>query len=372
MLDKKLVRRNFDISFNELYDMYNDGELIIRPEFQRLFRWSLTQQSLFIESLLLDMPIPPIYVDEQEDGSYVLVDGLQRISSYLNFRGLSLSNSDDEFVQREEVSEEDDIFDDDIFAPTVQPSFALSGCEIIDDLNGKSYNDLSIEEKRQLKRTFIRVEVLTKDNPKEIKYHMFKRLNSGGALLSKQELRNSNIRMVSEKFIDFINELARNEDFVSITSNMTKSEKQQMKRSETVLRYFLFKNKFINDDPYVKMNYLDDELTEYLEDVSSERIDFDYLAEQENFISLVQYLNSKFSSEIFNNIGRNGRSAKKFIQYNFDGFMQYFSEPTKRREDIMIEQINDIKQSNEYRMYRTGGLENSRKRVEVIENKLNG
>ena len=86
--EKKLHRRNFDISFNELYDMYLDGELIIQPEFQRLFRWSEKQQSLFIESLILDMPIPPIYVDEQQDGSYVLVDGLQRISTYLNFRGV--------------------------------------------------------------------------------------------------------------------------------------------------------------------------------------------------------------------------------------------------------------------------------------------
>lgn len=77
----KTVRtRSLDLSFNELLDMYKDGELIIDPEYQRLFRWSEVQQSRFIESLLLEMPIPPIFVVEQEEGKYELIDGLQRVS----------------------------------------------------------------------------------------------------------------------------------------------------------------------------------------------------------------------------------------------------------------------------------------------------
>lgn len=365
MTQSKLVRRNFDISFNELYDMYNDGELVIKPEFQRLFRWSLTQQSLFIESLLLDMPIPPIYVDEQEDGRYVLVDGLQRISSYLNFRGITLDSPELTAIE----SEEDDC---EIDFERVEPGFQLSGCEIIDNLNGKKFEQLSIEEKRQLKRTFIRVEVLTKENPKEIKYHMFKRLNSGGALLSKQELRNSNIRMIDEKFINFINELATSEDFVELTRYMTESDKQQMKRAEIVLRFFLFKNKFINDNPDVRMGFLDDELTAYLEEVSSQKVPFEYETEKENFLSLISYLKNQFGSEIFSGISKNNTISKRFVQYNYDGFMQYFSKESNRDFSITLDKINEIKNSDEYKQYRTGGLENSRKRVEVIAGKLNG
>ncbi|MCK1236179.1 DUF262 domain-containing protein [Streptococcus uberis] len=369
MTNSKLIRRNFDISFNELYDMYNEDELIIRPEFQRLFRWSLTQQSLFMESLLLDMPIPPIYVDEQEDGSYVLVDGLQRISSYLNFRGLTLNTCDDEddYEPTEQIE-----LDLDIDFEKVKPGFALSGCEILPDINGKSYNQLSIEQKRQLKRSFIRVEVLTKENPKEIKYHMFKRLNSGGALLSKQELRNSNIRMIDAKFIDFINELAKNPDFICLTKYMTESERKQMKRSETVLRYFLFKNKYLSDGQNIKNSYLDDDLTTYLEEVSTNSVDFNYDLEKQNFIDLVKYLNDNFKSNIFSSVTQAGNLSKRFIQYNFDGFMQYFSKAENRKENISIEKINEIKNSTEYQQYRTGGLENSRKRIEVIESVLNG
>jgi hypothetical protein len=83
-----LVRtKSLDISFNELLDMYRDEELIIDPAYQRLFRWSEGAQSRFIESLVLEMPVPPIFLIERQDNVYELIDGLQRISSYLHFRG---------------------------------------------------------------------------------------------------------------------------------------------------------------------------------------------------------------------------------------------------------------------------------------------
>src|SRR2546426_817865 len=84
---EKIRSRPLDLSFNELLDMHKNKELIIDPEYQRLFRWSEGKQSRFIETLLLEMPIPPIYVIEIEDSIYELIDGLQRISSYLHFRG---------------------------------------------------------------------------------------------------------------------------------------------------------------------------------------------------------------------------------------------------------------------------------------------
>lgn len=73
-----------DISFNELLDMAENKELNIAPDYQRLFRWTEGQRSRFIESLLLEMPVPPIFVIEEEDGKYQLIDGLQRFSSDLH------------------------------------------------------------------------------------------------------------------------------------------------------------------------------------------------------------------------------------------------------------------------------------------------
>src|SRR6185436_18131401 len=84
---KKVHTNSLDLSFNELLDMKSAGELDISPDYQRLFQWSEGARSRFIESLLLEMPVPPIYVVEEEDGRYLLIDGLQRISSYLHMRG---------------------------------------------------------------------------------------------------------------------------------------------------------------------------------------------------------------------------------------------------------------------------------------------
>ena len=113
----KIRTKSLDVSFNELYDMYSDGELAISPDYQRLFRWDEEKQSRFIESLILEMPVPPIFVIETENGVYELIDGLQRVSSYLHFRS-------------EKLGEEK------------RKPLILTGCDIVEELNGLSYDNL--------------------------------------------------------------------------------------------------------------------------------------------------------------------------------------------------------------------------------------
>ena len=81
----KVRVRELDISFGELISLHEEKELIISPDYQRLFRWSDQQQSRLIESILVGLPIPPIFVVENQDGALELVDGLQRISTILRF-----------------------------------------------------------------------------------------------------------------------------------------------------------------------------------------------------------------------------------------------------------------------------------------------
>ena len=73
-----------DVSFGEIMSMYERREIIIKPAFQRYFRWDLDQKTRFMESILLGIPIPPIFVAEDGDGVWELVDGLQRISTVLS------------------------------------------------------------------------------------------------------------------------------------------------------------------------------------------------------------------------------------------------------------------------------------------------
>ena len=84
---KEIRADRMDMSFGEIMNMYDEGELIISPEFQRAFRWGRDKQTKFIESLILGIPIPPIFVAETKGNVWELVDGLQRISTVLSFFG---------------------------------------------------------------------------------------------------------------------------------------------------------------------------------------------------------------------------------------------------------------------------------------------
>src|SRR6266704_2901469 len=120
---KNVHTQSLDISFNELTDMVEHGELDIRPDYQRLFQWTEGARSRFIESLLLEMPVPPIYVVEEEDNKYLLIDGLQRISSYLHLRGkLNAPQLDPPVVEGQKLR--------------------LTDCDIVRELNDKTFDDL--------------------------------------------------------------------------------------------------------------------------------------------------------------------------------------------------------------------------------------
>ena len=140
--------RQLDISFNELADMYQSGELIVQPEYQRLFRWTEGAQSRFIETLILELPVPPIFLMETDENVYELIDGLQRISSYLNFRGF-LKDADGELSK----------------------ALKLDECDIVCDLNGHTYDSLPAALSRKLKRNFIRAEILRKESNARLRYY---------------------------------------------------------------------------------------------------------------------------------------------------------------------------------------------------------
>ncbi len=78
---------SYPMSIGELVNLYEDGELDIHPEFQRVYRWSEEQKSKLIESIILGIPLPSIFVAQRRDGVWDVVDGLQRISTILSFMG---------------------------------------------------------------------------------------------------------------------------------------------------------------------------------------------------------------------------------------------------------------------------------------------
>ena len=94
-MSKAIKTDNYPMSIGELANLYQVGDLDISPIYQRMFRWDITQQSALIESILLNIPIPPIYVYQNEKGKWNLIDGQQRLSTIFKFMGILKKISDD-------------------------------------------------------------------------------------------------------------------------------------------------------------------------------------------------------------------------------------------------------------------------------------
>ena len=180
------------MSFGEVVNLYQDKDLVINPEFQRLFRWTNFQKSRLIESILLGIPIPPIFVYERTDGKWELVDGLQRISTVLEFMGV---------LRDAEADEADDPLSPSILSPTnYLPSLNNAVWERSDRIKGYALKDqIEIGKVLQLsiRRSRIGVEILKRSSDAHTKYDLFQRLNSGGSIANAQELRNCIAVMVN-------------------------------------------------------------------------------------------------------------------------------------------------------------------------------
>ena len=210
---KEIRTEAVDFSFGELLNLHRDGEIVIQPEYQRLFRWSNEQRSRLIESILLRLPIPPIFLIENQDGVLELIDGLQRTSSVLQFL-------DHQSINQEEL--------------------ILAGCDILKDINGMKFDDFNTSIRLGLKRTPIRAVIIKKSGDDYVKYEMFKRLNTGGSLLSSQEIRNCSSRMIAggAEFYSKLQALAANVDFKTATARIPEPDLEQRADEELVLRYF--------------------------------------------------------------------------------------------------------------------------------------
>ncbi|GGK43725.1 DUF262 domain-containing protein [Aliivibrio fischeri] len=355
----KVHTQSLDLSFNELLDMYVDGELDINPEYQRLFRWSEGARSRFIESLLLEMPVPPIYVVEDENGSYQLIDGLQRFSSYLHLRGHLDAEHLPTPVHKGEL-------------------LKLQDCDIVHELNGFDYDALPLPLKIRLKRAFVRVEVVRKGSDNKFRYHMFKRLNTGGEELTQQQLRNCTIRMLSSDFIDFISKLSKDNNFSTCISKISDYQKLGSFDQELVLRFFALKNwkdKFTHD--------LADFLTDYMEAVSdpeNTNTPFNYDSEEENFLKTFKILKLALGERVFGRSGTNGPQAN-FAVYQFEsicigiqGIIQQINPDNDAHIQTIKTALEELKKDTTFVTQTTGGGKNSKgslaKRIDVAHNKF--
>ncbi|MCO5163523.1 MAG: DUF262 domain-containing protein [Mesorhizobium sp.] len=268
-LDSEISTDAVDFSFGELLNLHRDKEIVIRPEYQRLFRWSNEQRSRLIESVLLRLPIPPIFLVENDDNVLELIDGLQRTSSVL------------QFLDHKAIDE---------------PELVLEGCDILKPLNGIRFDDLSTSLKLKIKRTPIRAIIIKKSGDQFVKYEMFKRLNTGGSLLSAQEIRNCSSRMIDggEVFYSALQNLASYPAFSGAIARLPKPSKDMRADEELVLRFFAVKN-FRGG---FKGN-IEEWLDNYMEDILLRNREFDVETEGTVFRSVFDFIFATFGDGAF-------------------------------------------------------------------------
>lgn len=221
---KEIHSDAYSMSLGEIASLYRDGELRLHPEFQREFRWSETQKSNLIESVMLGIPIPPIFVVQNEDGVWDVIDGLQRLSTFFEFMGI---------LKDEE-------------GKNIQPS-TLVKTKFLPSLEGKVWQGENEEhsftsaQRIDFKRVKIGITIITKNSDPEAKYELFQRLNTGGSSLTAQEVRNCLMIMVDTSFYRFVKDLSENENFKE-TLSLSDRQLEEQFDMELVCRYFAGKN----------------------------------------------------------------------------------------------------------------------------------
>lgn len=314
--EARIITENGSIKLPLINGMFKSSKYILRPKYQRRITWNNKKRSKLIESFIMNIPVPPVFLYETEFGMYQVMDGLQRISTIMDF------------------------FDN---------KFSLEGLVEWNELNGRFYKDLPQKIKEGIERRQLSVITLLKESAKtnaqeaNMKKMVFERLNTGGEKLEQQEVRNA---LYPGKFNDMCIELSENENFRKLWDIETREEVDdeledkdlqnisnnklyvRMYDVELVLRFFAMRNienynmqlsKFL--DLYLEnANKLDEENLEVL---------------KQKFIKSIEKVGNLFGD-------------KAFCKYVKIGSKWSWTKPQKMIFDPMMLAIDGFEIDNKY------------------------
>jgi 5-methylcytosine-specific restriction endonuclease McrA len=208
--DRPVTSQGADWTISALRDKLDRGQLDLQPKFQREYVWDQRPElpSRLIESLLLEIPIPPIYFGKVVDGRLEIIDGQQRLTTLVNF---------------------------------VSNRFALRRLHSMPSLNHKFFRELTKQQQEKILDTPIRSIVIDPGANTELRYEVFERLNRGSMSLNEQELRNCVFR---GPFNDLLAELEHDPHWRKIRGGDT--PERRFKEREVILRFFAFANRLSN------------------------------------------------------------------------------------------------------------------------------
>lgn len=221
-------------TLRNLIERLSRGEIDMNTDFQRhADLWSDEKKSRLIESILIRFPLPAFYFDASDDDKWLIVDGLQRLSSIRSF--------------------------------VIEKSLKLNDLEYLKDLEGKDYESLHRSYQRRINECQITLFMIMPGTPEEVKYSVFRRINTGGLVLNNQEIRNA---LAKQRERDYLENLAKDSRFTKIMGDKSK----RMQDQELVLRFLAFySNDFLTSGKNLT-DFLDDAMG-YLKSLSQKELD---------------------------------------------------------------------------------------------------
>lgn len=285
---RNLHTQTYDKSVSDLVSMMHDYDIILDPDYQRNYIWDNKRASLLVESILLNVPIPAIYVNEDEESRWVVVDGLQRLNTLRRF------------------------FDNE---------FKLVGLEVLSELNKLQYSTLNPKAKRLFNNGIIRTVLILQESHPEIKYDIFERLNRGAILLNSQELRNCLYRGDLNKLLKRLRE-----DQVFLDCIGLKKPHKRFYDSELILRFFAlseaynFKTGKLKGYPSKMKTFLNNYMRKKRKLSSSEKEEMEV-----RFIMTLEKVYYVFGAPAFRRVALDGNQDVRLNRALMDVIMASFS-----------------------------------------------
>lgn len=276
---KEIRSDSYSMSIGEWISLYKEQELEIHPEFQRFFRWSDYQKTSFIESILLGIPIPAIFVSQREDGVWDVVDGLQRLSTIYQFAGILKDDKGN------------------LVAPLV-----LEETKYLKSLAGKKWEDLKSSknsltpaQRLLIKRSKINANILVKESDPSAQYELFQRLNTGGSICNSQEVRSCIVVSLNPELYRWMKGLSQNEDFQNCISLNEKAIEEQYDL-EILSRFLVLRT--VDENELKRIGNIDNFITDRIR-IIAEDSNYNFEEESTAFGVTFRVLSECMSDESF-------------------------------------------------------------------------
>lgn len=333
-----------DLSFRELIDRYNEDD-IKKPEMQRNYVWDKVEASRFIDSLLLGLPVPSIFLAKPDmlKEELLIVDGYQRIMTVRDFIKGIFSK------------------DDSVFSLTKSPKINAKW-------RGKTFSQLSGNEQKKIRNTTIHSIIFVQIKPADDTsfYQIFERINTSGRTLQPQEIRNC---VYQGKFNKLLIELNENEKWRELFG--TSKPDPRMRDLEFILRFLAISstNWALEDEGLISLKKF---LNEFMGSKKSSE-EAALLNRKNEFVETVDFIHKNLGKNAFHNISiKTGAYTNKFNPTIYDSIMTATNMALNKNNNLELEKLKDKKlnllKSVDYQdliRYRTTNKDRIAKRISL-------